>query len=121
MALLVYPYFWMNSEDAAGLIVSTDGPKPASKESLMGIGVDITSYKNYDIAGPFLDPFVSERKIEQLDYFDGVSGLYYGITSSEPDLIYDEAEVVSILFQRFPKFAKAYEQSAANHYKKISN
>lgn len=121
ISLLVYPYFWVNSEVSKNIIVPSGGPKPVSKESLMGIGVDITSYENYDIAGPFLDPFVSKRKIDQLDYFDGVSGLYYGITSSEPDLIYDEAEVVSILFQRFPKFAKAYEQSAANHYKKISN
>lgn len=121
IGLLVYPYFWIQTGVVENLVAKSGGPKPVAKESLMGIGIDISSYQNYEIGGPFLDPFVSKRKIEQLDYFDGVSGLYYGITNSEPDLIYDEEGIAPILFQRFPEFAKSYEQSTTNQYKRISN
>ncbi|MBR10025.1 MAG: hypothetical protein CMP48_20345 [Rickettsiales bacterium] len=122
IGLVAYPYFWMNSTVIDALIVANDNRgNEQSEETLMGIGLEINDYRNYHLGGPFLDPFVSNRKIEQLNYFDGVSGMFYGITTSEPDLIHDELGIAPTIFQRFPEFAKSYEQSGANHYQKISN
>ncbi len=122
LAMIIYPFYCLETSVADSIIVHPDGQGDSdSKKSLMGIGVDITSYQHYHIAGPFLDPYVSRRKIEQLDYFDGVSGLYFGITASDPDLIKDPEEVVPTLFQRFPNFAQGYEQSADHQYQKINN
>ena len=120
IVMIIYPYFWLKSEELNGIIVGA-ASEPQDR-TLMGIGLEIADYQNNPIGGPFLDPFVSARKIEQLDYFDGVSGLYHGIVKSQPDLIIDrEGEVASKLFHRFPDFGEHYQQTAPEEYTRVSN
>lgn len=120
LALLIYPYFLLKMNVFSKSLL-LDDEVVNTQETLMGIGLEISAYQNYRLAGPFLDPFISKRMIEQLDYFDGVSNIYSGIVDSEPDLIIDNEQVIPTLFERFPEFAREYEQTTEHRYQKISN
>jgi len=114
IGVLIYPAFWLNNYNGDTLLVNTNDYTPG--ENLMGIGVPLSVYAQYRLSGPFLDPYVSEKKLNDVDYYDEASEIYEALQKSTPDLIIDEWGVAEKLFYRFPDFGLRYRQLDANTY-----
>jgi Family of unknown function (DUF6427) len=95
-------------------------PKVENKK-LMVIGDDLSSYKGFRFCGPFLDAYVSERRLQGLGFYDEALVLYNTIATDQPDLIIDEWGYWENIAVRFPLFAEKYQKQEPNIYIRISN
>ena len=116
-ALLIYP--WVIKESVNGLLVDTEAEQTEKK--LMVIGDDLQAYIGYEMASPFIDPYLGKIMLEGLDYYAGAAQLHDNILRSDPDLIIDKWAVVPQLFERFPLIEKRYKKIQEGKYIKISN
>lgn len=116
--LVIYPYFFIDSKEMQRSIVKNES---LLEGRVMGITSGISIYENAEIAGPFLDEYISKQRLENLDYFDEAADLFASLDESDADFIIDEWGVASDIFHRFPKFADRYEQIGPGRYRLISN
>ena len=116
-ALVIYP--WVMKTAISGLLVEKEVPQSSGK--LMVIGDDLSQYIGYEMASPFIDPYLGKKSLEGLDYYGGAAQIHNNIITSDPDIILDQWGVVPQLFERFPVIEKRYEKLHAGEYRKISN
>lgn len=119
LGLLVYPWIIRNS--IAGLTVDQTDKTNDSKRKMMVIGSDLRKYKGHDIASPFIDPYLSQKKLESLKYYAGAAELHDNIIKSDPDIILDQWEIIPEMFERFPIIEKRYTKLQEGEYRKINN
>lgn len=121
IGLLGYPVFLIQSDSLSSMIVK-DEVMPVEGERLMCIGCAIEAYASYQIAGPFLDEYVSRSKLDDIDYYDEASHIYEALEQSTPEVIIDRWEEADKLFYRFPKFGERYQRLDDKSYQlKSSN
>lgn len=119
-SLLLYPVFWLSNHQDSALIVA-EPTSSVTDQRLMGIGVPYNLYLENKISGPFLDEYISRKRLEKLQYYDEASGLYEVLISSDPDVIIDQVGIFPEMHLRFPVFGRRYRETADQHYVKISN
>lgn len=111
--LLGYPFFVEREE-----LVPY---RPEDEEKVMVIGDQYTHYQGHKITSPFLDEYVSRRRMEGLDYYLPATVIYSTLLKDDPDRIIDQWEYWDEISYRFPEFAKRYRNTSAGVYQKISN
>ena len=119
-SLLLYPFFWKDRMAPSALWLDDNEEITFHDQRLMGIGVSVNEFRDNKLAGPFLDPYLSQKKLEQLYYFHGASELYKVISESSPEIIEDRWGIVPQLFEQFPKLRNSYHQTGDTTYIRIA-
>ena len=120
IGLIGYPAFLLQKGTLDSMIV--DEVEIGIKgESLMGIGIPVAYYSNYKISGPFLDDYVSRKKLRDIDYYDSASEVYEALLKSTPKIVIDQWGEAEKLFFQFPEFGKRYEKVGEDTYLLINN
>ncbi len=114
--LIAFPVFLIQKGQVDGLIVK-DHEFGVDGKSLMGIGIPVSYYQEYKIAGPFLDDYVSRRKLADIDFYDSASEVYEALVKSNPEVVIDHWGEAEKLFFRFPAFGERYEQMDETTYR----
>ncbi len=91
------------------------------EEKVMLIGDQYALYQGHRITSPFLDEYVSRRRMEGLDYYLPATVIYSTLLKDDPDRIIDQWGYWDEIAYRFPEFANRYQRVAAGVYTKISN
>ncbi len=108
IGLLGHPY-WIKQylqpreQDIADLTLPEAG-------SLMYFGDGLGPYRDREIASPFLDPELSTYWIEKLDYYQPAGHLFAVLERSSPEVIWDEKQVVTKIFRRYPDLEYRYQR-----------
>ncbi len=121
LGLLFYPKIWLTYNSENDLLVKPVTIHTQSSDRVMGIGLDVSEYQNCVFTGPFLDPFISERKLTDINFYDGAPQVYQAIEGSNADLVIDRMDIADKLFHRFPLLGKDYKKEAKDVYRKINN
>lgn len=79
-----------------------------TNQRIMGIGLPVTGYQGNELAGPFLDSYLTTQKLDELDYYNTASEVQRTLEISRPDVIVDELSVLGKVFHRFPAFGEQY-------------
>lgn len=116
--VLIYPLLIKNSIE--NYIIGETESSIKGKE-IMLLGEDLRIYIGNDIASPFIDSFMSKKRLKGLDYFHQASDLYRVIIRSNPQVIIDEWNQVPKMFERFPNLEKRYEKRADGFYWRINS
>lgn len=114
LGLLIYPRLWQTSS------MSMYQPKSEEKK-LMVIGNDLSKYQGYRFCGPFLDSYVSERRLRGLNFYTDALVMYSTLAADAPDLIIDQWGYWDEIATKFPLFAAQYREQEPNVYERISN
>lgn len=117
---LVYPYYWLKNQNLKDMLVK-ESSLDFSGKRLMGIGTDISVYQDYKLAGPFLDEYVTEQKLEDLNYYSEASKLFEALNDSKADVIVDQKGIIPKIFQRFPLLKSQFEEKSEGIYLRINN
>ena len=94
--------------------------KVTGSETLMLIGTDYSKYNGYRMASPFLDEYVSLKRLEGLEYYKSSSQIYSTLLKDQPDVIIDELGAWSSFEQRFPQFVDDYKEVSPGTYRRIN-
>jgi hypothetical protein len=120
--LSVLIYSWWAVKNVEGLVIKdSNAAVQKPEERLLLLGDDLKEYAGYRIAGPFIDPYLSKIKLEDLNYYRGASDMYDILMASEADVIKDNWEIAPLIFERFPALEKRYKMTKKGEYRKISN
>lgn len=82
-------------------------------KKLWVIGDDVNLYQQSALATPYLNWQLSEKQLSQVDFYDNLTQIYIHISSDLPEVIVDEKNIVSRLFDKMPSLASKYKQSEA--------
>lgn len=119
LAMLIYPYFWV--QENAHILEVAPSKRDFKGEKIMGLGIPLSDYLDNQISGPFLNDYLSEKALNNLNFYDEAPRLYDLMNKSNPDVIIDQFGVWPDITKRFPAFTNQYRSSGAGVYKKISN
>lgn len=117
LGLILYPFYWL-SQNGSSELLARPNATTITGERLMGIGVPLSFYTDNKLAGPFLDPHISEQKLKGLDYFEEASVLYEVIVDSAPTVIVDQEDVMPAIFYKFPVLKDLYSQEDTGKYRR---
>ena len=77
-------------------------------KKILYVGEDPNVYKDAKLATPYLDWDLARLHLEAIDYYDNLTQLYLNFKEDPPEVIIDEKNVISPLFERLPTIADQY-------------
>lgn len=120
-SLIATPYFVYPEIESDSLLVGKSDLVFENKK-IMVLGDDISYYHQQQIAGPFIDPSISQSRFEYLDFYQSAHVMYRAIDQNLPEVIIDEWLVLDKIFHRFPQLEEKYRAGSNNkYYLKINN
>ncbi|XOV92647.1 MAG: hypothetical protein ACFHWX_20875 [Bacteroidota bacterium] len=119
LLILVFPFIWMKHLRIDELFVK--GDSPYQEERIMLIGSDLSIYKGNTIASPFIDEYVSRKRMEGLKYYNDATKIFDTMQSANADIIIDRWDYFPKMIEIFPELGKQYSKEAKNVYRKINN
>ncbi|MDH5608953.1 MAG: DUF6427 family protein [Cyclobacteriaceae bacterium] len=119
---LLFPFVIGNYLDYSSLYVKPEQVVwEGEDQSIMLIGYPVDAYLGQSIAGPFIDPELSEYGDTYLDLYEKAADMYTSIDRKRPDMIMDQVGMMEKMFHRFPLLEREYEQAGPGRYVRIKS
>ncbi len=90
-------------------------------ENTMILGSNLNYYVNSEAGSPCFNQRLSKIAFDGLHYYGSATRIYELLLRADPDLIIDELDVSTQVFDRFPALDEKYAKEGTNAYRKISN
>ncbi len=120
MTLVAAPFYLMYDDRGFFETLETEDAD-ANQSKLMLLDSGLEMYKSYHIASPFLDPVLSKKNLEGLEYYETSYQIFAAINGNKPDIIVDRWSMMDSIFYRFPILEENYRESSNGTYEAVTS
>ncbi|WP_028980760.1 hypothetical protein [Sporocytophaga myxococcoides] len=106
----------INSMVASPLQSPFDGIKG---KKVLVLGKFPEMYINNTLATPYLDWQLAEKRFDNLNNFENISGIYRDFLRDSPDFIVDKSNLAEKIFAKIPSLGAAYKKVDEGLYEKV--
>lgn len=116
LSLTLSPFYWFHYSDFQPVVNVMNKNIGFTDRHVMVLDDDLEAYLGQKIAGPFVDPVLSKKHLELLDYYGSATEMYIAIDKNRPQVIIDNWGIMQVLFERFPLLENSYRAGSQNRY-----
>ena len=110
IGLISGPFVFRNYFSSFLKTIDTTVKPIGEKERLMLCGDELSYYLHHKIASPFIDPYISKRQDDRLDFYGQAEDVFFSISGNYPDIIKDDWNIMDQYFEVFPEIKNNYRK-----------